>query len=120
LPTTKENPLWVHSSLWWLPKDRFKRELRGLKGAARMKKFVQLSQEFQSRILALAAGSCKDRFPRCGGFIIWMGHDCFPCLINTSVIDVEGNPKPAYHAVANVFRRRQRDERISTTSSRPT
>ncbi len=118
-PPTKDNPLWVHSSLWWLPKDRFKRELRGLQGAARMKKFVQLSQDFQSRILELAAGSCKERFPRCAGFIIWMGHDCFPCLANTSIIDVEGNPKPAYHAVAKVFRRRQRDERISTTRSGP-
>ena len=50
------------------------------------------------------AKRATSRFPRCGGFIIWMGHDCFPCPSNTSIIDAEGNPKPAYHAVAEIFR----------------
>jgi beta-mannosidase len=49
------------------------------------------------------AKSCRDRFPRCGGVLIWMGHDCFPCPANTSIIDIERNPKPAYHSLREVF-----------------
>jgi len=52
-----------------------------------------------------AAQACKNRFPACGGFMVWMGHDCFPCPINTSVIDFYGNYKPAALALKEVFLR---------------
>jgi hypothetical protein len=32
-----------------------------------------------------------------------MGHDCFPCPINTAVIDYHGRPKPAAQAIARAF-----------------
>ena len=44
-----------------------------------------------------------DSWIECGGFIVWMGHDSFPCTANTSVIDYEGNLKPAALALADVF-----------------
>ncbi len=50
-----------------------------------------------------AARCTKAKFPRYGGFILWMGHDCFPCAANTSVIDCENVPKPAWHALREVF-----------------
>jgi beta-mannosidase len=34
---------------------------------------------------------------------VWMGHDCFPCPSNTSVIDFAGKPKPAWEALKEVF-----------------
>jgi hypothetical protein len=49
--------------------------------------YVRWSQEHQGRALIRALTSCRNRFPGIGGFIIWMGHDSFPCLANTSILD---------------------------------
>ncbi|HEY1683151.1 MAG TPA: glycoside hydrolase family 2 TIM barrel-domain containing protein [Tepidisphaeraceae bacterium] len=107
-PPAKDNPYWTHTSLFWLPKEQFAEQLRGLKGEAALKKLVAITEDWQTRILQLAAQSCKARFPRCSGFIVWMGHDCFPCPINTSIIDFAGKPKPVYEAIKKVFRRKPR------------
>ena len=66
--------------------------------------YVSWSQERQARALSVATKSCKARFPMCGGIILWMGHDSFPCVENTSILDFNGRPKPAAYAVADVFR----------------
>ena len=50
-----------------------------------------------------AARASKTRFPRCGGFIVWMGHDTFPCPVSLSILDFDGKVKPAGHALAKVF-----------------
>jgi beta-mannosidase len=55
-------------------------------------------------VLEIAAASAKERFPRCGGFLTWMGHDSFPCTANTSIVDFEGNLKPAARAVEKIYR----------------
>ena len=55
-------------------------------------------------MLALEMKACKDRFPGCGGVLLWSGHDTFPMPINSSIIDFEGNPKPAALAIAKVWR----------------
>ena len=64
---------------------------------------VRKSQQRQADFLALAIGACKQRFPRCSGFLIWMGHDCMPVGSNTSIINYDGAPKPAYHAIKKEF-----------------
>jgi beta-mannosidase len=43
----------------------------------------------------MAVRGCKGRFPRCGGILLWCGHDCYPCPANTSIIDFYCEPKPA-------------------------
>ncbi|HWB55139.1 MAG TPA: hypothetical protein VG722_13135, partial [Tepidisphaeraceae bacterium] len=105
-PPTKENPYWSHTTLFWLPKGRYDRVLKGIKGEAALKKFIAVTEEWQTKILTLAASGCKSKFPHCSGFIIWMGHDCFPCPINTSILDFEGKPKPAYAALKKIFRQK--------------
>ena len=42
-------------------------------------------------------------FPGIGGFIVWMGHDPFPCPCNTAVLDFHGRMKPAALALQGVF-----------------
>ena len=103
-PPTRDNPLWSHTSLWWLPTHLITAELNRSKPHAALKKLIEQSQRLQSQILQLAAQSCKSRFPTCSGFMIWMGHDAFPTPSNTSIIDFDGRPKRAYHAVAKIFR----------------
>jgi beta-mannosidase len=100
-PGTAANPLWRRFA-WWIEWPEFVarhgREPRDLR------EYVAWSQARQAEALARAARACKRRFPRCGGFIVWMGHDSFPCPANTAILDFDGNPKPAALALAEVFR----------------
>jgi beta-mannosidase len=52
----------------------------------------------------IAVRAAKARFPRCGGSLLWCGHDCFPCAVNTSIVDFDGQPKPAALALAAVWK----------------
>lgn len=100
-----EGRYWMHTAAWWTQWDLYKSGT-GLKGnaAADLAAYVEETQAWQAEAYAVAAKTCKDRFPRCGGFIIWMGHDCFPCPANNSVIDFLCAPKPAYYALQRVFK----------------
>lgn len=96
------NWVWRHSCAWHIYWQRFT-HLQDLAPAEALQAYVRQTQQEQSETLAIAASACKGRFPRCGGILIWMGHDCFPCPINNSIIDFEGNCKPAYYALQEVF-----------------
>jgi beta-mannosidase len=100
-PGTKENPLWRRTS-WWVEWPVFVEE-HG-REPADLDEYVSWSQERQRRALGIAARSAKSRFPRCGGFLVWMGHDSFPCTANTSIIDFHGNLKPAAEELRRVYR----------------
>jgi len=102
-PPTIENPYWRHTSAWWLQWERFQGSLDHLAPQDAMARYIELSQTFQAQALGMAAEISRSRFPRCGGFLVWMGHDTFPCPSNTAVIDFEGNPKPAYRALQKAF-----------------
>jgi beta-mannosidase len=95
---------WMHTAAWWSQWDRYEKDLGDLGAEEGLRAYVERTQRHQAEAYAIAARACKDRFPRCGGFIIWMGHDCFPCPANNSVIDFDRNPKPAYYALKDVFR----------------
>jgi len=106
LPVSFENPIWRLStwfiSTQWMGWLKYQtetgREIRTLE------EFAVWSQMKQAEGLAFAVRTCKRRFPKCGGIIIWMGHDCFPCAVNLSLLDVHGDPKPAALAVGEIFR----------------
>ena len=100
LPGTFTNPLWRRTS-WWIEWETFTEE-QGHEPAS-LEEYVEWSQNRQAKALGIAAASCKGRFPGCGGFIAWMGHDSFPCTANTAVLDFEGRRKPAADALAKVF-----------------
>lgn len=102
LPITPENPFWRRTSPWWIETDQFVAEHK--RPPESLEEMVGWSQERQKQALCIAVKACKDRFPRCGGIIIWMGHDCYPCGANTSIIDFEGNPKPAALALKEIWR----------------
>jgi beta-mannosidase len=100
-PGTHQNPLWNRQP-WWIDWPKFAAEKGREPGD--LEEFVAWSQARQAAALTLAARTVKRRFPACGGLIIWMGHDSFPCTSNTSIIDFEGNPKPAAIELARIFR----------------
>lgn len=104
-PGTAENPLWRRTSPWWVEwhvfVDEYGRE------PLTLDEYVIWSQNRQAEALSYAARSCRDRFPKCGGFIVWMGHDCFPCTANTAIIDFHCEPKPAAMALKDIWRDRR-------------
>jgi beta-mannosidase len=101
VPGTTANPLWRRNA-WWVEWPVFARE-HG-REPRDLEEYVSWSQERQRRGLQIAASTCKRRFPRCGGFLVWMGHDSFPCTANLSIIDFDGRLKPAAEEIGRVFR----------------
>lgn len=102
LPASIENPIW-RNTCWWVEWEDFKYDHNG-QATNSLEEYVNWSQKRQSDGLSIALKSCKDRFPRCGGFIIWMGHDSFPCMVNTSIMDYDGNLKPAAIEVSKIWK----------------
>lgn len=100
LPASVENPLWQNVN-WWVQWDEY---LADKGNPESLSDYVAWSQQRQSEGLSIAVKASKDRFPACGGFIIWMGHDCYPCMVNTSLLDFEGNPKPVVHELSKIFK----------------
>ncbi len=100
MPINDQTPLWRRMS-WWIESTEFIAE-RGHEPDS-LSEYIQWSQERQARVLMIAAQACKRRFPRCGGFLVWMGHDSFPCPANTAIIDYWGRPKPAALLLKTVF-----------------
>jgi beta-mannosidase len=101
VPGTEDNPLWRRTP-WWIEWPLFVQEKR--REPSSLEEYVAWSQERQSQALSIVARALKDKFPRCGGVIFWMGHDCFPCTANTAIIDYDGRPKPAALSLAKIFR----------------
>jgi beta-mannosidase len=101
-PATFENAYFTHPTPWWVDWPRlvaaYGREPEDLE------EYVQWSQALHARLVSLGARACKDRFPRCGGFLLWSGHDTFPIPVNTSLIDYDGNLKPAALSLREIWR----------------
>ena len=105
LPANMENPLWRQVS-WWIEWGDFMYDHNG-KEPQTLEEYVAWSQQRQSSGLSIALQASKTRFPECGGFIIWMGHDSYPCPINTSIIDFDGNLKPAAYELSKIWKEKK-------------
>ena len=101
-PATADNPYWTRLTPWWIDWKR----LIAIHGRepADLAEYVAWSQANQAVMMSGEMKACKDRFPRCGGVLMWSGHDTFPLTINTSLIDFDGNSKPAALAVSAIWR----------------
>ena len=101
MPANGSNPLWQRTS-WWIEWDLYLQQ--GGREDSTLEEYITWSQERQAQALRIVVRSLKDKFPRVGGVIFWMGHDCFPCTANTAVINFDGSLKPAALAIQEVFR----------------
>ncbi|MCK5821025.1 MAG: hypothetical protein KAH17_04020 [Bacteroidales bacterium] len=102
LPANIENPIWRNVN-WWIDWDEFIADQNETTEIS-LDQYVKWSQKRQTEGLCIALKSRKDRFPKSGGFILWMGHDCFPCMVNTSILDFEGNLKPAAIELSKIWK----------------
>ena len=101
-PASYDNPYWRRPTSWWIDWNTFVSEIG--REPQNLDEYVQWSQGWQARQLERGMRACKARFPRCGGVLLWTGHDTFPIPINTSIIDYHGNPKPAALALAKIWK----------------
>lgn len=69
-----------------------------------LEEYVEWGQARQAEALRIMAHECKRKFPRCTGVVLWMGHDSYPRLWGSAVIEFDGRPKPAFSALQDVFR----------------
>lgn len=100
-----QNQYWAHTAAWWIQWELCRPIMGSIQDAQKgIAVYIKETQKYQAQAYAVAAQRCKERFPKCGGIIIWMGHDCFPCPANNSVIDFLCTPKPAYFALQRVFK----------------
>jgi len=102
LPANLDNPIWRNVN-WWIDWDDYLKSNDG-NPEMTLESYVNWSQTRQKQGLSIAVKSMKDKFPKCGGFLLWMGHDCFPCMVNTSIIDFEGNLKPAAVELSKIWK----------------
>jgi beta-mannosidase len=100
LPADESHPVWRHAASWWL---QWKSYLVDGGNPQSLDDYVRWSQSRQAKGLSIAMAACMRRFPRCGGLIVWMGHDAFPCPVNTAILDYHGRLKPAARALRNVL-----------------
>ncbi len=100
-PATAHNPYWSRLTTWWIDWDR----LVAIHGRepVDLAEYVAWSQAKQALMISREMQACKARFPRCGGVLMWSGHDTFPLTVNTSLFDFDGHPKLAAEAVRNVW-----------------
>lgn len=101
-PANADNPYWTRPTPWWIDWDMLV-TIHGHEPKD-LEEYVQWSQEHQAEALSLGMRMCKERFPRCGGVLLWGSHDTFPIPANATIIDFHGNPKPAALALAKVWR----------------
>ncbi len=101
-PATADNPYWTRLTTWWLDWER----LVAIHGREPLElaEYVAWSQANQALMISREMQTCKARFPRCGGVLMWSGHDTFPLTINSSLIDFDGHLKAAAEAVRQVWR----------------
>jgi beta-mannosidase len=103
-PPSLDNPSWQYRTPWWIQWPRLSQAEGFTAAQEELERYVQASQEEQAWALGVMVASCRKRFPRCGGVILWMGHDCYPCPSNTSIVDFDGQPKLAVATLREVFR----------------
>ncbi len=100
VPGGHDNPLWNRQP-WWIDWPKFVEEKH--REPADLEEFVAWSQKRQSDALVLAATILRAKFPVCGGLLIWMGHDSFPCTAAPSLMEFDGKPRPALLALGKLF-----------------
>lgn len=103
-PPDKSNPYWMHRGAWWIQLE----QLTTLFGewnpdGSEFEQYVKASRYLQAEALRYAAEACRRREPECSGLVLWMGNEPFPNNANTSLMEYDGMPKPAYYRVRDTF-----------------
>lgn len=81
--------------------EAIEREL-GEQRPATLGGFIEASQRAQAKAYGMAIEAHMAAQPHCMGTLLWQLNDCWPGP-SWSIIDYEGNPKPAYDIVRRLY-----------------
>ena len=103
-PPNRSNPLWVHHGDWWIQWD----EMNHLFGPWRedtpeLESYISCSRYLQAEALRSCVESVRQREPMASGVLIWMGNEPYANTANTSLLEYDGEPKPAYGVLRRCF-----------------
>ena len=103
-PPDKTNDYWRLRGSWWICDEQmdflfgnFDGKEKGIDLYVKAMRFMQAESLRYSSSLVRKAGKKKS------GYIVWMGNEPFPNSANTSVIEYDGCPKPAFYKLKKVF-----------------
>ncbi|MBL0127830.1 MAG: hypothetical protein IPP83_10335 [Flavobacteriales bacterium] len=85
--------------------DAIEREL-GEERPTTLGGFIEASQRVQAKAYGMAIEAHMAAQPHCMGTLLWQLNDCWPGP-SWSIIDFEGNPKPACEVVKELYLRKQ-------------
>ncbi|MDI4644092.1 glycoside hydrolase family 2 protein [Cohnella hashimotonis] len=103
-PPTADNPYWTHRGSWWVPWDAVSESFGPWRrDVDELEEFARCSRFLQKESLRYSSEATRRRAPQASGFLVWMGNEPFPNNANTSVLEYDGMPKPAYYALKKAF-----------------
>lgn len=103
-PPTSANRFWQNRGCWWLCDEELTRLFGRFDGKARgIEEYVKAFRYMQMEAIRYAASSIRRAGRKKAGMIIWMGNEPFPNNANTSVLEFDGCPKPAFYKLQSVY-----------------
>ncbi len=103
-PPTKENRYWLTRGAWWLHMEQMQSWFGEFDGETRdLAAYVKAFRFVQAEALRYVSGAVRYAGDRKAGIIIWMGNEPFPNAANTSLLEFDGCPKPAYYEMKRAF-----------------
>ncbi len=102
-PPTRRNDVYRHRGDWWINEPLVQSAFGGR--LETLDSIRRASQWLQAEGLRYAVEANRRRWPRTSGTIPWQLDEPFPNAWCTSAIDHRGDPKAAYYAVADAYRR---------------
>jgi beta-mannosidase len=103
-PPTKENRYWLTRGAWWLHMDQMREWFGEFDGEQRdINAYVRAFRWVQAEALRYVTSAIRYAADKKAGIIIWMGNEPFPNAANTSLLEFDGCPKPAYYEMKKMF-----------------
>lgn len=103
-PPSAANALWRHHGAWWTPWEVVEANFGPFDGTVdALDVLAACSRYLQAESLRYMAEATRRRAPRASGVVVWMGNEPYANFSNTSLVDYDGVPKPAYHALRAAF-----------------
>ena len=103
-PPSRSNPIWVHHGDWWIDWEQMIRLFGPWSpDVPDLPAYVTCSRYLQAEALRFCVESVRRREPHASGALIWMGNEPYANTANNSLLDYDGEPKPAYGVLRRCF-----------------
>ncbi len=103
-PPAKTEAIWRHHGAWWVPWDLLTRWFGPWDPHQDdLDHFIVLSRFLQAESIRYMVEATCRRAPQASGVVIWMGNEPYANFSNTSLVEYDGVPKPAYSVARRAF-----------------